>query len=250
MMLSFLNIASGSKGNATIIYSENTVLLLDAGISLKKIKEGFALIQKNIQDLQGILITHEHSDHIAGLKPVRKYAPVYASEGTVAYDEEIIPGVAFSIGDILVLPFPTSHDANNPIGFLFSHGDKTLFYMTDNGYVDETIINLVRGSDYMIIESNHDIKMLRESNRPASLIRRIRGKKGHLSNRQCADCLFRIVGEKTKGIYLAHLSEECNKEELALQTARDNLKKNPDVRPDLELKALRQREMTFGGDQE
>lgn len=242
-MLSFLNIASGSKGNATVIYSDKTTILLDAGISKKRIVLEMESIGKTIQDLQGILITHEHSDHICGLSSIRKGCPVYASEGTVDFDVEVIPGVLFTIGDISVFPFSTSHDANNPVGYIFKSCETTLCYITDTGFIPEENLPLLKNATYYIMESNHDLRMLLKSNRPQILKDRIRGDEGHLSNADCAYYLSRLVGDKTKGIYLAHLSEECNTPEKAI---RKNKRLLEDA--DVSIIALKQHESTRGGD--
>lgn len=217
-MIKFINIASGSKGNATLIYNEDTLIQVDMGVSLKRVKEALSLLEKDVSDIQGILITHDHSDHIGTISYL-KGVSTYTAEGNLNHiDFPIEPFKGLQIGSFDIFPLRTSHDASNPIGFLIADKDETLVYMTDTGVIPEESLPYMKNHDYYIIESNHDLMLLEKSKRPRRLKDRIRGDHGHLSNADSAVYMSELLGPKTKAIYLAHLSEECNTEEKAVQT--------------------------------
>ena len=235
-MISFVVVGSGSKGNATLLFDEETLIQI------------LESINKNKSDLQGILITHEHTDHIKNLSMYKGKVPIYASKGTIDYfDHEVVPFDSFEIGTLSVIPFMTSHDAANPVGYVVISGKTKLVYLTDSGYIPEESLDYLKDADYYIMESNHDLKMLMKSNRPAVLKRRIKGDEGHLSNVDSAIYLSELVGPKTKEIYLAHLSEECNLPELALEAYRKTFKKK-EVPYDINIICLKQNEAVRGGD--
>ena len=214
-MIRFLIVGSGSKGNATFVYDETTLFQIDMGLSFCRIQEGLDSIGRTKEDIQAILITHEHSDHIGGL-PVEHDVPIFASEGTLfSPNKVIIPQKEFALGDFEITPIAVSHDAANPIGFVIHQKEESLVYVTDTGYLSEENLALMKGATYYILESNHDYKMLLHSHRPASLKHRIHSDVGHLSNADSAHYAVELVTPATKGIYLAHLSEECNTPELA-----------------------------------
>lgn len=247
-MISFVVVGSGSKGNATLLFDEETLIQIDMGLPMRRITAALESIKKNKSDLQGILITHEHTDHIKNLSMYKGKVPIYASKGTIDYfDHEVVPFDSFEIGTLSVIPFMTSHDAANPVGYVIISGKTKLVYLTDSGYVPEESLNYLRDADYYIMESNHDLKMLMKSNRPAVLKRRIKGDEGHLSNIDSAIYLSELVGPKTKEIYLAHLSEECNLPELALEAYRKTFKKK-EVPYDIDIICLKQNEAVRGGD--
>ena len=201
-------IASGSKGNATIIVSNKTVLLIDMGISLTRLSEGLEEINLTVKDITGALFTHNHADHISGLKFISPKI-MYALEGTLP--------TSLSIGDFIITPIKTSHDAINPCGFFIKDKEESLFYMTDTGVFLEDNLPIVKNPTYLIIESNHDIKMLLHTNRPFELKNRILSEYGHLCNEDSAIAAISIIGDSTKEITLAHLSEEANTPEVALE---------------------------------
>ena len=247
-MISFVVVGSGSKGNATLLFDEETLIQIDMGLPMRRITAALESINKNKSDLQGILITHEHTDHIKNLSMYKGKVPIYASKGTIDYfDHEVVPFDSFEIGTLSVIPFMTSHDAANPVGYVVISGKTKLVYLTDSGYVPEESLNYLKDADYYIMESNHDLKMLMKSNRPAVLKRRIKGDEGHLSNVDSAIYLSELVGPKTKEIYLAHLSEECNLPELALEAYRKTFKKK-EVPYDINIICLKQNEAVRGGD--
>ena len=247
-MISFVVVGSGSKGNATLLFDEETLIQIDMGLPMRRITAALESIKKNKSDLQGILITHEHTDHIKNLSMYKGKVPIYASKGTIDYfDHEVVPFDSFEIGTLSVIPFMTSHDAANPVGYVVISGKTKLVYLTDSGYVPEESLDYLKDADYYIMESNHDLKMLMKSNRPAVLKRRIKGDEGHLSNVDSAIYLSELVGPKTKEIYLAHLSEECNLPELALEAYRKTFKKK-EVSYDINIICLKQNEAVRGGD--
>lgn len=192
------SIASGSSGNCIYAGTDDCHLLVDAGISGKRIENGLNSIGLKTAEMDGILITHEHSDHIAGLGVVaRKYGiPMYGTKETIdailhtssvgKVDESlfhpILPDEAFTIGDITVKPFSISHDAANPVAYVMEHDTKKVAVATDLGKYDDYIIDKLQGLDVLLLEANHDIRMLQAGSYPYPLKRRILGERGHLSN--------------------------------------------------------------------
>jgi phosphoribosyl 1,2-cyclic phosphodiesterase len=218
-MIRFDILESGSKGNATLVYDEDTLFQIDMGVPLKVVKEGLDHLGKKVENIEGLFITHEHTDHIKTLPLLSDVVPVYASLNTVNIPcKTLTPYQKICLGSFEITPLQTSHDAVNPIGFLIVHQDEKLVYVTDTGYLSDENLSLMKGATYYIIESNHDYKMLLHSHRPASLKHRIHSDVGHLSNSDSAFYMAEEVSDATKGIYLAHLSEECNTPELALET--------------------------------
>jgi phosphoribosyl 1,2-cyclic phosphodiesterase len=211
-------IASGSKGNATIVVSNKTVLLIDMGITLTRLNEGLSEIGLKISDITGALFTHNHTDHISGLKFLSPKI-MYALEGTLpsSLSHVVCLNQPFKIGDFEITPIETSHDATNPCAYLIKDKSSSLFYMTDTGVFVEESLPLIKNPTYLIIESNHDIKMLLHTNRPFDLKNRIMSDHGHLCNEDSAIAAISIIGENTKEIVLAHLSEEANTPETALE---------------------------------
>ena len=209
-------IASGSKGNATIIVSKQTVILIDMGITLTRLEEGLREINLTVNDITGALFTHDHTDHISG---IRFLSPkiMYGLQGTLpSLSNVVCVNKSFNIGDFEITPIETSHDATNPCAYLIKDKEESLFYMTDTGVFLEDCLPLVKDPTYLIIESNHDIKMLLNTNRTFELKNRIMSEKGHLCNEDSAIAAISIIGERTKEIVLAHLSEEANTPEVAL----------------------------------
>ena len=211
-------IASGSKGNATVVVSNKTVLLIDMGITLTRLNEGLSEIGLKINDITGVLFTHNHTDHISGLKFLSPKI-MYALEGTLpsSLSHVVCLNQLFKIGDFEITPIETSHDAINPCAYLIKDKSSSLFYMTDTGVFVEESLPLIKNPTYLIIESNHDIKMLLHTNRPFDLKNRIMSDHGHLCNEDSAIAAISIIGENTKEIVLAHLSEEANTPETALE---------------------------------
>lgn len=235
------SIASGSSGNSIFVGSGSTGrgILIDTGISKKRIEDGLAMEHMSFEDVDGIFITHEHSDHISGLGPVlRKYRiPVYATERTIGYILEngkcgkvenelfqcVEPDVPVSVGGMEVMPFSVSHDAADPVCYTVREGRDKVAVATDMGeYTDYTFSHL-EDCDGILLEANHDINMLQAGHYPYYLKMRILGKEGHLSNDACGSMLRRLIHWKVKHILLGHLSKENNYPELAYETVKYEL---------------------------
>ena len=215
--MKFNIIASGSKGNATIVRHNNTNILIDMGISLTRLKEGLSEFGLDVSDITAALFTHDHADHVSGIKfisPKIQYALRGTLSSTISHVVELFE--PFVIGDITITAFPTSHDATNPCGFVLEAGEEKLTYVTDTGMFLDVSKEVASNPDYLIIESNHDIKMLLLTNRTYELKNRIMSDHGHLCNEDSAITALELIGPKTKEIILAHLSEEANTPELAL----------------------------------
>ncbi|RYG73358.1 MBL fold metallo-hydrolase [Lentibacillus lipolyticus] len=229
MTMRFSVLASGSTGNAFYIESNREKLLVDAGLSGKQMDRLFSEININPAELSGILVTHEHSDHIKGLGIIaRKYQlPIYANDKTWKAMENSIgaiePGQKFhfgmeevkTFGDMDVESFGVSHDAAEPMFFTFHHNGKKVALVTDLGYVSERIRKTVEDADAYVFEANHDVEMLRMGRYPWNVKRRILGDNGHVSNEDCGLALCDIISNQTKRIYLAHLSQDNNMKDLA-----------------------------------
>ncbi len=245
----FEAIASGSSGNCIYTGSSTTHILVDCGISRKRIVEALKDLELDERDLAGILITHEHSDHISGLQVLTKYTdcPFYATRGTIRrileYDrsgsldpERFIPvgcDEPFMIGDLKITPMHISHDAADPVGYRIWYGRKKVSICTDLGCYDEYTSDCLKNSNILMLEANHDIRMLQAGPYPYRLKQRILGDKGHLSNAASGQLLSDILHPDIRQIYLGHLSKENNLPELAYETVRvELLMKDIPYRPD------------------
>ena len=243
----FHNIASGSKGNATIVVSKETVILIDMGISFALLKEGMEQVKLEPSQIDVAIFTHDHADHYRGLKFL-KTKKCYALEGTLPS----LCGVVelfkpFKVKDITITPLKTSHDATNPCGYMLEDDSEKLVYITDTGvFVDENL-KYCKNPDYLIIESNHDISMELKTNRPQLLKERVLGDHGHLCNEDSAYASLDIIGPNTKEIYLAHLSEEANTPETALKAYRDIFSDHGVDLDKLKIICLQQYVSTTGG---
>lgn len=233
------SISSGSKGNCIFVENKETSILVDAGISKKRIEEGLDYFCKTPDDIDGIVITHEHSDHIKGLGVLlRKYdIPVYGTEKTIQYilnDKSlgkmnsdlfyvIKPEQQFSIKDIEMMPLHISHDALDPVCYRFMEGDKSCAVVTDLGEYDHRLIGYLQELNAILAESNHDIGMLQTGPYPYHLKQRIWGDRGHLSNEACGMFINDIISDKLSHIILGHLSGENNYPELAYEAVRNEI---------------------------
>ncbi|MCR5505422.1 MAG: MBL fold metallo-hydrolase [Bacilli bacterium] len=211
-------ISSGSKGNATIVTYKNTVILIDMGISLSRLEEGLKEIDLEVKDIDAAIFTHDHSDHISGLRFISPKI-CYGLKGTLPGSLSNVCELnePFKVKDMEIIPFKTSHDAKNPCGFKLIDERETMVYMTDTGVFLEENLPLVSNPTYLIIESNHDVKMLLHTHRTFELKMRIMSEHGHLCNEDSAIAACEIIGPDTKEIVLAHLSEEANTPETALE---------------------------------
>ena len=230
------SIASGSSGNCIYVGDDNTHILIDAGISGKKIEKGLNDIGLSINDISGILVTHEHSDHIKGLGVLlRKHdIPVYSAKETIntilSEDKigkvnkdlfnEVVADKQFTINNLEINPFKVYHDAANPYAYRVTSDNKSMAVATDTGKFDDYIIDNLKDLDAILIEANHDIRMLQTGNYPYMLKQRILSDFGHLCNEACGRLLDRILSPKLKHIYLGHLSNENNYPELAFESVR------------------------------
>jgi phosphoribosyl 1,2-cyclic phosphodiesterase len=230
-MIRYAVLSSGSAGNSTLVCSDKTQILIDCGINKKTLCARLGMVDSSIEEVDRLLITHSHSDHISGVRfiPTEKWMSsshvadaalkdMKDEKKTLDDSQYFFPYQEFKIGSLSITPLPLSHDAPNTVGFLFKDKDESLVYITDTGYIKDKVMNLIGNADYYIFESNHDTKMLYESDRSVYLIRRIHSDIGHLDNVASATYLSSLLGKKTKEVTLAHLSEECNKPEIALET--------------------------------
>lgn len=237
-MVKFATLFSGSSGNCIFTGDENTRILIDAGCSAKKIKEGLHAIGEKIENISAILITHEHTDHISGLGVLLKQyrIPVYISRLTLQSLVHIqnlsecanvfLPEQSFNVGSAQINPFALSHDAAEPSGFhiVFNH-EGSVAVATDTGVLTDGVLEGISGADLVCIESNYDENMLKMGNYPYFLKRRILSQRGHLSNDDCAELAVRAVKGGARQIVLSHLSRENNFPELALMTTQQRLEK-------------------------
>ncbi|WP_071131817.1 MBL fold metallo-hydrolase [Enterococcus timonensis] len=231
-------LASGSTGNATFIQSAQRKILVDAGLSGKKVIELLQSIGVDANELDAIFVTHEHTDHIKGVGVLARkfHLPVYANEGTwqamehslgKIQDKEIFEmGKTMTFGDIDIESFGVSHDAAAPQFYRFHKDQKSFVMLTDTGYCSDAMRGIIKNADAYLMESNHDLEMLRMGSYPWPLKQRILGDYGHLSNDDGADVMQEVLGDKTKRIYLGHLSRENNLKEIAHLTMENNLREH------------------------
>lgn len=230
------SIASGSSGNCIYVGSDATHLLIDVGISGKRTESGLEELGISVRELDGILITHEHADHISGLGVLaRKYEiPLYATRGTInALGKmknignidpqlwvEVREDQRFTIKDLSINPMRISHDAAQPVAYRISYGSKRVAVCTDLGEYNDYTVECLKGLDAILLEANHDVNMLQVGPYPYPLKQRILGSRGHLSNENSGRLLSRILHDGLKYISLGHLSQENNLPELAYETVR------------------------------
>lgn len=231
-MARFCSLFSSSSGNSTFIGSSKTGILIDAGVSAKRMKEALLSREIDPSKLGGIFITHEHSDHIKGVRILctNYNIPLYATQGTLSYLEEndvingkfpfeVIDEKGVEIGDIVVKPFKTSHDSRESCGYTVDlpHGQRAAI-ATDLGKITSEVERAITGCEFVMLESNHDISMLQAGPYPYYLKRRILSDRGHLSNEACAEQAKKLIKSGTSRLFLGHLSAENNFPDLAFQT--------------------------------
>lgn len=258
MTFGLCSFASGSSGNCYLVKSDKTAVLVDAGISGKRIFEGLEQTETPREMLAALLVTHEHSDHtksIGMLAKKEKGLAVYASSGTW----ESLPSVCkeqrrafqvgerFAVGDIEVQTFGLSHDAADPAGYTFFAGGRQISIVTDTGCINETIMDAIRDADVLVLEANHDVDMLRIGKYPWFLKQRILSDCGHLSNDTAGRTLARLLSEqpKRRQVLLAHLSRENNFPEMAYQTIKNILEESAlYIGDQISLEVLRRNEIS------
>ncbi len=248
----YISVASGSSGNCHFVREGSTKILIDAGLSGKKIQTNLAEHDEELKDVQGIFVTHEHLDHIKGVGILsrRYHIPVYATMGTWRGMDELVGnlpdenkrvisvGEDIHIGDLSLHSYAVSHDALEPCGFTVENGRQKISVVTDLGYVSEEVEAALQNSDLAIIESNYDDELLRYSMYPYSLKTRIRSRSGHLSNTEAGVLAANLVRAGIKKIALAHLSQENNRPLLAKQSVSNILERNGITEHDVELSVL------------
>lgn len=238
-MFQFCSLFSGSSGNCSYVQTNTTKILIDAGESAKKISESLNEIHVNPSDIDAILITHEHSDHIKGLGTLSKKfnIPVYANKETWEAmktqrekinenNVNIFTLDKFNIGDIEIKPFSIPHDAANPCGFNLYHDNKKMSIATDIGHMNNDIIKHLSNSSFMLLEANYEPEILKCSSYPYILKERIKGPNGHLSNSDAGKTISYLINHGLNNVMLGHLSKETNFPELAYKTVVDELIQN------------------------
>ncbi|MGG3692617.1 MBL fold metallo-hydrolase [Heyndrickxia ginsengihumi] len=237
MSMHFSVLASGSTGNAVYVETEQQAFLVDAGLSGKQMELLFQQIDRNVANLNGILVTHEHSDHIKGIGVLaRKYQlPIFANQKTWSAMEGLIGEIPTDLkftfemeavktfGGLQIESFGVSHDAIEPMFYVFHYEGKKLVIITDTGYVSDRMKGIISNADVFVFESNHDVEMLRMGRYPWSIKQRILSDIGHVSNEDAALAMSDVIGDQTKRIYLAHLSKDNNMKELARMSVTQTL---------------------------
>jgi len=221
-------LGSGSGGNCAYVETAEARILVDAGFSPRQIRQRLATIGRVPENLTAVLVTHEHSDHVQGLTGIasKLNIPVYCNRATKeAFEFQLKTrfscnlfdtGASFEIGDVRVDSFAIPHDAQDPVGFLLRTAAGNIGFATDLGHMTKLVLERIRPANVLILESNHDVKMLQNCPRRSwSLKQRILGRHGHLSNEAAAEAVAQVMSSELKHLYLAHLSRECNKPELA-----------------------------------
>ncbi|MGH7980800.1 MAG: MBL fold metallo-hydrolase [Limisphaerales bacterium] len=257
MSVRFTILGSGSSGNCAYVETENCRVLIDAGFTPRQIRQRLAAIGRAPENLSAILITHEHADHVSGLFGLAEKLkiPIYCNRDT---QEAIVwalkerwnrrrsplfdgmektasdflgrlhwrlfqTGDRFELEDLLVETFPIPHDAQDPVGYLLRTGAVNFGFVTDLGHMTKLVVERVRAANVLVLESNHDVKLLQESRRSWSLKQRILGRHGHLSNEDAAEAAAQIMSDGLRHLYLAHLSRECNRPDIAMRVMSDRL---------------------------
>ncbi|MDR0532497.1 MAG: MBL fold metallo-hydrolase [Verrucomicrobiales bacterium] len=221
-------LASGSAGNCALLETARQAILVDAGMSGKKIVECLALTGRKIEDVSAVLLTHEHSDHITGLPVLanRHKIPIYANTLTANAVQPFMPkykdwrifetGAEIDLGDLRVENFPIPHDAYDPVGFVAHAGGFSVGFLTDLGYATRLVLDRVKGVNALLLEANYDLNMLRnDTKRPWPTKQRIMARHGHLSNDAAAEVAAQVMHDKLENIFLGHKSSDCNTHELA-----------------------------------
>jgi len=236
-MKGFIPLASGSRGNCIYYSTGKTKLLIDAGISMKAIRSKLEEVGVALEEIDAILITHDHSDHIAGLKTIarRLEIPIFANADTakgIVDALQVVPkckifstGDTFLFQDLAIHPFSIPHDTLDPVGFTIHHDGLKVGFCTDLGFATSLIRTHLQECDYLYVEANHCPEMVHASNRPLLYKQRVLSRVGHLSNQACAELLLDVLADRTKHVHLAHISSECNTPERALNTVFSELEK-------------------------
>lgn len=236
-MKGFCPLASGSKGNCIYVGTEQTKILIDLGISVKALKLKLAEINVDISEIDAVLITHDHGDHIMGLKTLsNQYSiPVFANHetakgivtslGACPKFKIFSTGEPFEFGDLEIHPFTIQHDTMDPVAFTVKTGAIKMGFCADLGFVTSLVEHMLKLCDYLYLEANHQPSMVHASPRPMVYKQRVLGRSGHLSNEECGNLLARITHPELKHVHLAHLSSECNTPDTAIEVVSGILEK-------------------------
>ena len=229
-------LSSGSKGNSTLVITDKVKILIDLGTTTSYVEAALNNLNVDVKKISHILITHSHVDHIKGLKVfIKRYNPVIlVTEDMKNVLEKELGNFRYEyyedkkaiIGDLTVNVIKTSHDAEESIGFVLTNNNSSMVYITDTGYINQKYFKILSNNNLYVLESNHDIKMLMDGPYPYYLQQRVRGDKGHLSNKQASDYLCRFIGDNTRKIVFAHISEHNNSYEKVIETFNEELSKN------------------------
>ncbi len=237
-MHGYCPLASGSKGNCIYLGTKNTKILIDAGISTKATQARLAALNVDLADIDAILISHEHGDHIQGLKvlALKMGIPVLANSETAKGIVETFhdcpkfkifsTGETFEFGDFEIHPFSVQHDTPDPVAFTIRSDSLKMGFCTDLGFVTSLVQSQLRDCDYLYVEANHQISMVHASPRPMVYKQRVLGRSGHLSNEACGQLLSHVAHPNLKHVHLAHLSRECNSPEVAINVIKGILQEN------------------------
>ena len=229
-------LSSGSKGNSTLVITDKAKILIDLGTTTSYLEAALNNLNVDVKEISHILITHSHVDHIKGLKVfIKRYNPVIlVTEDMKNVLEKELGNFRYEyyedkkaiIGDLTVNVIKTSHDAEESIGFVLTNNNSSMVYITDTGYINQKYFKILSNNNLYVLESNHDIKMLMDGPYPYYLQQRVRGDKGHLSNKQASDYLCKFIGDNTRKIVFAHISEHNNSYEKVIETFNEELSKN------------------------
>lgn len=247
--MKFYLLASGSYGNSTVIQFKGATFMVDVGLSKKELITKLALLGFKLEDMDAIFVTHEHSDHIKGINYV-DMDKVYATKETL-YPHQynfVKPFELLEVKGVKIVPIPMSHDVENGVGYVFDDGEESLVYLTDTGYVSNRVKPFLENATHYIFESNHDVEMLLRTGRPAYLKRRILSDVGHLCNEDSAYILADVVGDLTRTITLAHVSEDANTPEKAFNTVSEILNQKGIDLNKIKLQVAKRYDITEGGD--
>lgn len=229
-------LSSGSKGNSTLVITDKVKILIDLGTTTSYVEAALNNLNVDVKEISHILITHSHVDHIKGLKVfIKRYNPVIlVTEDMKNVLEKELGNFRYEyyedkkaiISDLTVNVIKTSHDAEESIGFVLTNNNSSMVYITDTGYINQKYFKILSNNNLYVLESNHDIKMLMDGPYPYYLQQRVRGDKGHLSNKQASDYLCKFIGDNTRKIVFAHISEHNNSYEKVIETFNEELSKN------------------------
>ena len=229
-------LSSGSKGNSTLVITDKVKILIDLGTTTSYVEAALNNLNVDVKEISHILITHSHVDHIKGLKVfIKRYNPVIlVTEDMKNVLEKELGNFRYEyyedkkaiIGDLTVNVIKTSHDAEESIGFVLTNNNSSMVYITDTGYINQKYFKILSNNNLYVLESNHDIKMLMDGPYPYYLQQRVRGDKAHLSNKQASDYLCKFIGDNTRKIVFAHISEHNNSYEKVIETFNEELSKN------------------------